>query len=109
MFGDLVLELDPAVGLEVDVRSSGGSIDTASDRINLRVTGAFSGVDAIAYEHDHIIRINRQFTTLFGYGDEEAVGKNIIRADDVGLPTINGYAYYYYRTSALWRVTARQV
>ena len=37
----------------------------------------------------------------------EAVGKNVIRADDVGLPTINGYAYYYYRTSALWRVTAK--
>ncbi|HXM71188.1 MAG TPA: efflux RND transporter permease subunit, partial [Thermoanaerobaculia bacterium] len=28
--------------------TSGGSIDTTADRINLRVTGAFSGVDAIA-------------------------------------------------------------
>ena len=37
----------------------------------------------------------------------EAVGKNVIRADDVGLPTINGYAYYYYRTSAMWRVTGK--
>lgn len=36
-----------------------------------------------------------------------AVGKNILRADDVGLPTINGYAYYYYRTSAMWRVSAK--
>ncbi len=27
---------------------SGGSVDTAADRINLRVTGAFSGVEAIA-------------------------------------------------------------
>src|SRR5262249_59925380 len=27
---------------------SGGSVDTTADRINLRVTGAFSGVDAIA-------------------------------------------------------------
>src|SRR5262245_12603220 len=27
---------------------SGGSVDTSSDRVNLRVTGAFSGVDAIA-------------------------------------------------------------
>jgi multidrug efflux pump subunit AcrB len=27
---------------------SGGSVDTSADRINLRVTGAFSGVDAIA-------------------------------------------------------------
>lgn len=38
-----------------------------------------------------------------------AVGKNILGADDVGLPTINGYAYYYYRTSAMWRVTAKTV
>src|SRR6202008_919146 len=28
--------------------TSGGSVDTAADRINLRVTGAFSGVAAIA-------------------------------------------------------------
>jgi multidrug efflux pump len=28
--------------------ASGGSVDTSADRINLRVTGAFSGVDAIA-------------------------------------------------------------
>src|SRR6267154_3912602 len=28
--------------------TAGGSVDTAADRINLRVTGAFSGVDAIA-------------------------------------------------------------
>src|SRR6185369_16460778 len=27
---------------------AGGSVDTSSDRINLRVTGAFSGVEAIA-------------------------------------------------------------
>ena len=27
--------------------------------------------------HDHIIRTNRQFTTLFGYAHEEAVGKDI--------------------------------
>ena len=38
-----------------------------------------------------------------------AVGKNVLGADDVGLPTINGYAYYYYRTSAMWRVTAKTV
>jgi multidrug efflux pump subunit AcrB len=28
--------------------ASGGSVDTSADRINLRVTGAFSGVEAIA-------------------------------------------------------------
>lgn len=35
-----------------------------------------------------------------------AIGKNVIGEDEVGLPTINGYAYYYYRTSAMLRVTA---
>jgi phosphohistidine swiveling domain-containing protein len=39
----------------------------------------------------------------------EAVGKNVIRPGDVGLPTINGYAYYYYRTWAMWRVTAKSL
>src|SRR5262249_52614134 len=28
--------------------TSGGSVDTSADRINLRVTGAFSGVEAVA-------------------------------------------------------------
>lgn len=37
----------------------------------------------------------------------EAVGKNVLGEDDVGLPTVNGYAYYYYRTAAMWRVTAK--
>ncbi|MET4093789.1 PEP/pyruvate-binding domain-containing protein [Arthrobacter sp. UYCu712] len=39
----------------------------------------------------------------------EAVGKNVIREDDVGLPTINGYAYYYYRTSGMWRLMGRSL
>ena len=38
-----------------------------------------------------------------------AVGKNVIREDDVGLPTINGYAYYFYRTSGLWRLTGKSL
>jgi pyruvate,water dikinase len=37
----------------------------------------------------------------------EALGKNVIRDGDIGLPTINGYAYYYYRTSAMWRMMGR--
>ena len=32
---------------------------------------------AVLDEKDHIIRINRQFTTLFGYGDGETTGRNI--------------------------------
>ncbi|HSN36532.1 MAG TPA: PEP/pyruvate-binding domain-containing protein [Arthrobacter sp.] len=39
----------------------------------------------------------------------EAMGKNVIREDDVGLPTVNGYAYYYYRTSAMWRVMGKSL
>ncbi|MBO1266646.1 PEP/pyruvate-binding domain-containing protein [Arthrobacter cavernae] len=39
----------------------------------------------------------------------EAVGKNVIREDDIGLPTINGYAYYYYRTSGMWRVMGKSL
>nr|WP_246223617.1 PEP/pyruvate-binding domain-containing protein [Pseudarthrobacter psychrotolerans] len=39
----------------------------------------------------------------------EAVGTNVIRVDDVGLPTINGYAYYYYRTSGMWRVMGKSL
>lgn len=38
---------------------------------------------------------------------DEAVGTNALREGDVRFPTINGYAYYYYRTSGLWRLTAR--
>ena len=32
---------------------------------------------AILDEHDHIIRINGQFTTMFGYTEDECVGRNI--------------------------------
>lgn len=39
----------------------------------------------------------------------EALGRNVIRDGDVGLPTVNGYAYYYYRTSGLLRMTGRLV
>ena len=39
----------------------------------------------------------------------EAVGKNVIREGDVGLPTINGYAYYYYRTSGMWRMMGKSL
>ena len=39
----------------------------------------------------------------------EAVGKNVIRDGDVWLPTINGYAYYYYSTSGMWRVMGKSL
>ncbi|MDP9999588.1 PEP/pyruvate-binding domain-containing protein [Pseudarthrobacter sulfonivorans] len=37
----------------------------------------------------------------------EAVGKNVLREGDVRLPTINGYAYYYYRNSGMVRMLGR--
>ena len=39
----------------------------------------------------------------------EAAGKNVVHENDVGLPTINGYAYYYYRNSAMWRVMGKSL
>ncbi|MFF1254771.1 PEP/pyruvate-binding domain-containing protein [Pseudarthrobacter sp. NPDC058329] len=44
--------------------------------------------------------VARSLTTLM----TAAVGKNVMRDGDIGLPTINGYAYYYYRNSAMWRM-----
>jgi rifampicin phosphotransferase len=38
---------------------------------------------------------------------EQAFGRNILRENDLGLPTINGYAYYYYRTSGMWRIMGK--
>ncbi|WP_406633659.1 PEP/pyruvate-binding domain-containing protein [Pseudarthrobacter quantipunctorum] len=37
----------------------------------------------------------------------EALGRNVIRDGDVGLPTVNGYAYYYYRSSGMWRMMGK--
>src|SRR5436309_7569590 len=52
---------------------SGGSIDTAADRINLRVTGAFSGIDAIAavpvQVDGRIFRLGDIATVKRGYED----------------------------------------
>lgn len=47
--------------------------------------------------------VARSLQALLG----EALGKNVIRDNDVALPTINGYAYYYYRNSGMWRMLAR--
>src|SRR5215203_1705683 len=34
-------------------------------------------------------------------------GTQILREDDLGFPTINGYAYYYYKLAAMWRLLVR--
>lgn len=38
---------------------------------------------------------------------DEAFGKSSLRKGDLGLPAVNGYAYYYYRTAALWRLVGK--
>jgi multidrug efflux pump len=53
--------------------TSGGSVETAADRINLRVTGAFSGIDAIAavpvQVDGRIFRLGDIATVKRGYED----------------------------------------
>lgn len=47
--------------------------------------------------------VTRSFKALMN----EAVGSDVVRDGDVGLPTINGYAYYYFRTAAMWRMMGK--
>src|SRR5918995_3886149 len=37
---------------------------------------------------------------------DEFQGRQVLREGDLGFPTINGYAYYYYKLAAMWRVLA---
>src|SRR5262244_1111178 len=52
---------------------AGGSVDTAADRVNVRVTGAFSGVDAIAavpvQANGRVFRLGDIATVKRGYQD----------------------------------------
>jgi multidrug efflux pump subunit AcrB len=52
---------------------SGGSVDTSADRVNLRVTGAFSGVDAVAgvpvQADGRVFRLGDIATVKRGYQD----------------------------------------
>src|SRR5918999_2779597 len=34
----------------------------------------------------------------------ELLGTNVLRDGDLGFPTVNGYAYYYYSLGAFWRL-----
>src|SRR5499433_703224 len=55
---------------------AGGSVDTAADRVNVRVTGAFSGVDAIAavpvQANGRVFRLGDIATVKRGYQDPPA-------------------------------------
>ena len=67
------------VGIAIDITDRKTLYDALQTQ-NVYFAALFENApEAIALldEHDNIIRINRQFTTLFGYGDEEAVGRNI--------------------------------
>jgi multidrug efflux pump len=66
---------------------SGGSVDTSADRINLRVTGAFSGVAAIAavpvHANGQLFRLGDIATVKRGYEDPPGF---IVRQD--GKPAL---------------------
>ena len=47
--------------------------------------------------------VTRSLTALM----DELIGPGAVRPGDVGLPTVNGYAYYRYSSSGLLRITLR--
>src|SRR5712672_130850 len=82
--------------------TSGGSVDTSADRINLRVTGAFSGVDAIAavpvQVDGRVFRLGDIATVKRGYqdpatfivreGGRPALGLGVSMQDGANIPTL---------------------
>ncbi len=81
---------------------SGGSVDTSADRINLRVTGAFSGADAIAavpvQADGRVFRLGDIATVKRGYqdpptfivreGGKPAVGLGVSMQDGANILTL---------------------
>jgi pyruvate,water dikinase len=47
----------------------------------------------------------RSLNALFS----EAFGKSVVRPGDVSLPTVNGYAYYYYNNAGMRRVMGKSL
>jgi phosphohistidine swiveling domain-containing protein len=39
----------------------------------------------------------------------EFLSEDVLREGELGFPTINGYAYYYYSAAAMWRVSVRSL
>src|SRR5215211_1979529 len=82
--------------------TSGGSVDTSADRINLRVTGGFSGIDAIAAVpvqiDDKVFRLGDIATLRRGYqdpatfiireGGKPALGVGISMQDGANILTL---------------------
>src|SRR6516225_5681250 len=81
---------------------SGGSVDTSADRINLRVTGAFSGVDAITavpvqadgrvFRLGDIASVSRGYedppTFIVREGGKPAIGLGVSMADGANIITL---------------------
>ncbi len=81
---------------------SGGSVETSADRINLRVTGAFSGVDAVAsvpvQAGGSVFRLGDIATVRRGYqdpptfivreGGKPAIGLGVSMQDGANISTL---------------------
>jgi multidrug efflux pump len=81
---------------------SGGSVDTSADRINLRITGRFSGVDAIAavpvHANGRTFRLGDIATIKRGYedppsfivreGGKPAIGLGVSTQDGANIMTL---------------------
>ena len=81
---------------------SGGAVDTSADRINLRVTGAFSGVDAIAavpveaggrtFRLGDIAQVKRGYedppTFIVREGGKPAIGLGVSMQDGANIVTL---------------------
>jgi len=67
------------VGIAIDITDR-KTLHDALQKQNVYFASLFEGAPeaiAILDRHDHIMRINGQFTSLFGYTEEEAVGASI--------------------------------
>jgi diguanylate cyclase (GGDEF)-like protein/PAS domain S-box-containing protein len=67
------------VGIAIDVTDRKSLYDALHTQNVYFATLFENAPEAIAIldEHDHVIRINGQFTSMFGYTEDEAVGRNI--------------------------------
>jgi len=84
---------------------SGGAIDTSADRINLRVTGAFSGADAIAavpvevggrtFRLGDVAQVKRGYedppTFIVREGGKPAIGLGVSMQDGANIVTLGAH------------------
>jgi diguanylate cyclase (GGDEF)-like protein/PAS domain S-box-containing protein len=72
-------KISGTVGIAIDVTDR-KSLYAALQTQNVYFATLFENAPeaiAILDEHDHVIRTNGQFTTMFGYSEDEAAGRNI--------------------------------